>query len=463
MLTAFEAEHMARELAPLRVEDVGGEKWSRQYEIVGRLNAQAHHDALSRHDEFVVEAVAAVQALPALVNQLVVSEVWRERVLPRMLATLPEVSATKAYMVLFHEATVCNLLEVLVYHARSVEDAEETVVDLIDYCYRRLSYLNALIERGQLPDAAASDDAKRDNKEPEPEHATRLRAQANELAFSTAVSAASVLRFLTDHVSVLPVSALSRLLDHHDVILALVPLALAPPWTRRGDDGKLLKFVDQKWVPVPESERMRLTKTEAQVWLAIYNLVMDKACRARYHFTRHRKEALLRLRGCFNEVLVDQLPLLRDLHRTVEEMAVVEPVAPTQAALCVVEAMSELYERLTRELDADSVARAQLQNAFSADKEKRAKEMARLAGAINIDLLEELMSEPTCAAAGCGKAAVKRCSRCKLDWYCSRECQVRSWPAHKAACDAAAAKAKTQSPPAAPSATAAPQKIVALD
>ena len=31
---------------------------------------------------------------------------------------------------------------------------------------------------------------------------------------------------------------------------------------------------------------------------------------------------------------------------------------------------------------------------------------------------------------------LKRCSACKLPRYCSRQCQISQWPAHKTACKA---------------------------
>src|SRR5262245_38859331 len=30
--------------------------------------------------------------------------------------------------------------------------------------------------------------------------------------------------------------------------------------------------------------------------------------------------------------------------------------------------------------------------------------------------------------------ALQRCSRCRNEWYCSRECQAAAWPAHKKSC-----------------------------
>lgn len=43
------------------------------------------------------------------------------------------------------------------------------------------------------------------------------------------------------------------------------------------------------------------------------------------------------------------------------------------------------------------------------------------------------MEEPKCGE--CGKAATNRCSRCKNQWYCSRDCQLRAWKGHKPLCD----------------------------
>eukprot|EP00831_Metopus_contortus_P062236 TRINITY_DN54282_c0_g1_i1.p2 TRINITY_DN54282_c0_g1~~TRINITY_DN54282_c0_g1_i1.p2 ORF type:complete len:108 (-),score=18.18 TRINITY_DN54282_c0_g1_i1:44-367(-) len=46
---------------------------------------------------------------------------------------------------------------------------------------------------------------------------------------------------------------------------------------------------------------------------------------------------------------------------------------------------------------------------------------------------EEFLDPPKCGK--CGKLAGQRCSRCKQEWYCSRECQVAAWKAHKPVCD----------------------------
>ena len=44
-----------------------------------------------------------------------------------------------------------------------------------------------------------------------------------------------------------------------------------------------------------------------------------------------------------------------------------------------------------------------------------------------------LLRDPRCVI--CGEVATKRCSRCRQEWYCRRQCQVEHWPRHKKACD----------------------------
>lgn len=42
--------------------------------------AKAHHSALTKHDEFVVEALVSNDKLGVLVHELLLVEVWKEKV-----------------------------------------------------------------------------------------------------------------------------------------------------------------------------------------------------------------------------------------------------------------------------------------------------------------------------------------------------------------------------------------------
>lgn len=53
-------------------------------------------------------------------------------------------------------------------------------------------------------------------------------------------------------------------------------------------------------------------------------------------------------------------------------------------------------------------------------------------------------SEVLCAAAGCEKIGIRRCGRCKDALYCSIECQTIAFPVHKGPCKVLAAATKTE-------------------
>ena len=71
------------------------------------------------------------------------------------------------------------------------------------------------------------------------------------------------------------------------------------------------------------------------------------------------------------------------------------------------------------------------------NKEKLAKELEPVNEIYNLDNIEYFMEDPVCAQ--CGKLANSRCSRCKSEWYCSKECQIKRWKEHKTVCKTLAA------------------------
>ena len=65
----------------------------------------------------------------------------------------------------------------------------------------------------------------------------------------------------------------------------------------------------------------KLAKIEAQIWLTIYNMFSTSDSNRKYEITSFRKQNLLRLRKYLNEGLIDQLPILGGMLRSLEEMS----------------------------------------------------------------------------------------------------------------------------------------------
>ncbi|CAJ0968019.1 unnamed protein product [Ranitomeya imitator] len=78
-----------------------------------------------------------------LVRELIAVEIWKQKVFPVIseLQDFQPRSTFPLYMVIHHEATIINLLETIFYHKDVCESAEDLLLDLIDYCHRKLTVL----------------------------------------------------------------------------------------------------------------------------------------------------------------------------------------------------------------------------------------------------------------------------------------------------------------------------------
>jgi hypothetical protein len=69
--------------------------------------------------------------------------------------------------------------------------------------------------------------------------AQELEDKRAETDFAAALCGLTILRYLSDHVTTLPLGVMSRLLGAHDAVMALLPLVEAPPWVRSRKGGKV--------------------------------------------------------------------------------------------------------------------------------------------------------------------------------------------------------------------------------
>merc|ERR1712100_467991 len=121
------------------------------------------------------------------------------------------------------------------------------------------------------------------------------------------------------------------------------------PWTFRTNEGKLKTFQEGKWTDLPDGDFLRLNKSQAQVWLTLYNMIMEPNMRQKYEINSHRKNVIVDLRKHFNAVLIDQLPVLGDLQRTVEELNMMAAPEAAQQSFFVLEQVCTMREGLLKQ------------------------------------------------------------------------------------------------------------------
>lgn len=115
-LSPYEAEHLVKSITQIDIREFGSKQWLNQHETIDRLNIQAHKNALNSTDEFVMDTFVTYEKVGALVYDLLLSETWKQKVFPLVLRDLTKISSIRSYLTLYHEATVSNLLEIILYH-----------------------------------------------------------------------------------------------------------------------------------------------------------------------------------------------------------------------------------------------------------------------------------------------------------------------------------------------------------
>ena len=53
---------------------------------------------------------------------------------------------------------------------------------------------------------------------------------------------------------------------------------------------------DDKWVTVAMGERLKISKVEGQVWLALYQLLLSEQCQQKYEISHSNKSTLLKVK-----------------------------------------------------------------------------------------------------------------------------------------------------------------------
>ncbi|CAM9362081.1 unnamed protein product [Discosporangium mesarthrocarpum] len=383
--------------------------WFHQHQQLVKLNLQAHQSAMARADEFVLEALLTFDKLEVLVHELLAIEAWKQFVLPPLLETERVSSGkctTRIYFTLYHEATLSNLLEVVMYHKHVCEEAGELLLELVDYCVRKIT----LLISGDLNQSPPTEDKspasvvkgleKMTKRSPKEE----IEAYLAETDFRSCVTAVGLLRFQCEHIAVTPLSVMTRVLDTHDVLLGLAALIENPPWTRRSNEGKWEKYVDFKWTNVAPADLLVITKTEGQVWLAMYHLMCQEECRKRYHFNSLRKGSILRVRKFINNVLLDQLPVLASVQRQdgsgyMDELSIMDvPEAssmPVPGGL-LMEQVPQIREGLLKGRDWAEMVHQAATGIFNQQDDAEDQDIRSLATLYAGDEVEDLLNPKSC-------------------------------------------------------------------
>eukprot|EP00960_Hanusia_phi_P073438 768013-Hanusia_phi.AAC.9 len=337
LMVQGEAERLVEEIRVFGIEEVGLKAWTKQHQVLEKLNMQAQISVMNQADEFVVEALIDLEKISTLIHCLIVCEVWKDTVLMHVQGDLASSHYVKLYLIMYHEAVILGLLEKAFYHSSAVSMAGDSLIELSDYCYRKTVYLNSM--HPETDEEAPKRDEILNMKDIE-----RLEEQRKKIDFSCAISALTVLRFIVENAETVPISVLSRLLAEQDVMQTLIPLLDESPWTRK-KDKKLEKYEDGKWIEVAQDDMHRISKTEAQ------------------------------------------LPILSEMRRLVETLAFSAPASGTESRSVVIEQIPELRNNILQN-DFEAIAsqfKSKMQNESPEDQKAEMTELAAMYDMLNVE------------------------------------------------------------------------------
>ena len=462
LMTQYESEEIiSKKINEITYEQIGSGEFIRHHAYLSKLNMQEMKNILTGGEDIIMTQFIDHDKLKLLIKELYIINTFKEKVYPTIKDKIIHLSSIKSYFILYHEAVIINLLENFLYSITACQACEDYLVDVIEYCYKMISkYISyrmknpddtinygnnsSLFGNEIKEEMTLEEKIKKINEQAKDKNndIKEMEDKYKEIEFQIAMSCINILRYISDHLEQLPFPVRHHMMNVKDVPVLFVTLMELRPWRR-----KVQKYNEQKkekemieeiyennnWTTLMEH---KYPKLEAQILITVYNLVMNQDNNKKYEITEYRQNQLLRLRKYFTEDLYDQIPQMMNLYRSLENMSLMTysntlTVNPFIVEMVPILSGNKIFKLSSEEIN--KIGNSVIKNNFeNLTREKLAKELEPVNEIYNLDNIEYFMEDPLCAQ--CGKLANSRCSRCKSEWYCSKECQIKRWKEHKTVC-----------------------------
>ena len=463
LLTQYESEEIiSKKLIEIPFDLIGSGEFIQHHAYLSKLNMQEMKNILTGGEDVIMTQFIDHDKLKLLIKELYTLNTFKEKIYPTIKEKLIKNCTIKTYFILYHEAILVNLIENFLYSITACQAADDYIVDVIEYAYKMISkyiaykmknpddtlnygnnnnniFGNNITENMSLEEKIKKINESVNNKEND---IKEMDEKFREIDFGIAMSCINILRYISDHLEQLPFPVRHHMMNVKDVPVLFVTLMELRPWRRKvkkyNSDTKKNEEIEEiyennNWTTIVEH---KFPKLEAQIMITVYNLVMNQDNNKKYEITEFRQNQLLRLRKYFSENLYDQIPQMMNLYRSLENMSLMTysntlTVNPFIVEMVPLLSGNKMFKLTKEEIEkiGNKVVKEYFENLT---KEKLSKELECVNEIYNMDNIEYFMDDPICAQ--CGKLANSRCSRCKSEWYCSKECQIKRWKEHKNLC-----------------------------
>jgi hypothetical protein len=131
------------------------------------------------------------------------------------------------------------------------------------------------------------------------------------------------------------------------------------------------------------------------VWLLVYHLTCDSECRKSYGLNAFRKEQLLRLRKYLNDVVLDQVPVLADVMRYMDELALmaVPENSTTNNSGLMMQQVASTRDKIVRNKDWPAIAEQQYKTIWSKVTDAKDEDVRKIGGIYDMEGIEDVLGE----------------------------------------------------------------------
>lgn len=121
---------------------------------------QLHVNALTKNDEFMLDQFIVQDKFHLLIVDLLVTAVWKKKMIPVIKSEITSFNSMKVYMTIYHEAVVCNMLEVMMFYYTAVSESNKLLIEIIDYCYKKITPQIAKAVQNRIKQRQKTDEEK---------------------------------------------------------------------------------------------------------------------------------------------------------------------------------------------------------------------------------------------------------------------------------------------------------------
>ncbi|CAK1591178.1 unnamed protein product [Parnassius mnemosyne] len=426
-------------MEPTQIENIGSQAWIEWHIRLQKLNQQAVLEASTMVEELTKETLVSHGKLPVLIHEAICIQVWRLKIYPQILKLEPAPAYTFGiYMVLYHEAAAVGLLETVLFHEDGVQSISDVVIDLLQYAVDQLTALIVLINNGYLKPVPVKElDFEKVVEE--------LERQKQDLQFDISMRCISIVRYLAEHMEAagLGASIAINIYKSNDVPSILCQLIQMEPWKKFNENGELQMFKFGRWSRPNSEDLSHMHRSEAQLWLCLRQLLLEPRLEHYYTIEECRRTSFCRLQAKMSDEMIDEIPVLGELKTLLCQMALGDYSYGNKRCngvknpgCAAIEVIPQIKESLLRQIHKriKKLAKIHLNHCCNDDTGESHSIAKKLLDSYASDVALAL-DNGGAKCADCGDKASKKCSRCKTEWYCGRECQVQHWPKHKKICD----------------------------